>query len=80
MIAGHISVPNYKKNDHPWRWRVLWQVISSHFDFGHVVVVKELGLAIIPSDPHARPIAGCDGALISQAVMPSDALPDSQFL
>lgn len=59
-----------------WRFRQLLQISSSHFDFGHVVVVKELVFPIIPGNPHARPIASCDCALISRAVVPGDALPN----
>jgi hypothetical protein len=48
-------------------WRVsakLRQIGSGYFDFAHVVVVEELVLAIVPFDPHARPIAGTCRALI----------------
>jgi hypothetical protein len=57
----------------------LLQISSSHLDFGHVVVVKELILSIIPCDPHARPVAGCDGTLIGLAVMPCYALADFEL-
>ena len=33
-------------------------------------------LAVVPFDPHARPIAGTYRALIVRAVMPSNALAD----
>ena len=39
-------------------------------------MVKELVLAVVPFDPHARPIAGTYCALIVRAVMPSNALAD----
>jgi hypothetical protein len=57
----------------------LLQISSSHLDFGHVVVVKELVPSIIPCEPHARPVAGCDGTLIGLAVMPCYALADFEL-
>lgn len=65
--------PQYYRAD-AGEW--LLQLTFRHFDFGHVVVVKELVLAVVPSDPHARPIAGRYRALIVRAVVPSDALAD----
>ena len=43
------------------------------------MVVEELVLAIVPFDPHARPIAGTYRALIVRAVMPSNALADLEL-
>jgi hypothetical protein len=43
------------------------------------LLVKELVLSIIPCDPHARPVAGCDGTLIGFAVMPCYALADFEL-
>jgi len=40
----------------------LLQIASTHFNFIHVVVMEELVFAIIPCDPHARPIARRDFA------------------
>ena len=57
----------------------LRQIGSGYFDFAHVVVVEELVLAIVPFDPHARPIAGTYRALIVRAVMPSNALADLEL-
>ena len=54
----------------------LRQIGFGYFDFAHVVVVEELVLAIVPFDPHARPIAGTYGALIVRAVVPSNTLAD----
>lgn len=51
----------------------------SDFNFTHIVVVKELVLAVIPSDPYARPIAGCYRALIIRAIVPCHALVYPQF-
>jgi hypothetical protein len=42
--------------------------------FGHVVVMKKLGLTVVPLDLHARPIGSDDRALIRCAVMPSHAV------
>jgi hypothetical protein len=53
---------------------------NANFDFGHVVVVKKLVFAIVPCDPHPRPIAGCDCSLIGCAIMPSDSMADFQSL
>jgi len=50
-----------------------------YFDFGHVVVMKELLFAVIPIDVHARPIGPFEGALIGRAIKPSHALADFQF-
>ena len=52
------------------------QVRFGYFDFAHVIVMEELVLAVVPFDPHARPIAGTYRALIVRAVMPSNALAD----
>jgi hypothetical protein len=38
--------------------------------------MEELVLAVVPFDPHARPIAGTYRPLIVRAVMPSNALAD----
>jgi hypothetical protein len=43
-------------------------------------VVEELVLAIVPFDPHARPIADTYRALIVRAVMPNNALADLETL
>jgi len=64
--SPHIAAP----------WLALLRISFSRLDFGHVVVVKELVLAIIPCDPHARPVAGCDGTLIGRTVMPCYTLAD----
>lgn len=52
------------------------QIRSGHFDFVHIIVMKELVLAVVPFDSHARPVAGTYRALIVCAVMPSNALAD----
>jgi hypothetical protein len=47
-------------------------------NFGHIVVVKKLGLTVVPIDLHAGPIGSDDRALIDRAVMPSHAVADFQ--
>jgi len=48
--------------------------------FGHVVVMKKLGLTVVPLDLRARPIGSDDRALIGRAVMPSHAVAGFQSL
>ena len=60
--------------------RTLLQIALRHFDFGHVVVVKKIVLAVIPGDPHAGPIASRDRAPIRLAIVPGDALADLELL
>ena len=48
--------------------------------FGHVVVMKKLGLTVVPLDLHARPIGSDDRALTGRAVMPSHAVAGFQSL
>jgi hypothetical protein len=57
----------------------LRQIGFGYFDFAHVVVVEELGLAVIPVDPHARPIAGTYRALIVRAAAPRNTLADLEL-
>src|SRR5262249_50215448 len=47
--------------------------------FGHVVVMKKLGLTVVPVDLHARPIGSDDRALIRRAVMPGHAVAEFQL-
>jgi hypothetical protein len=48
---------------------------NANFDFAHVVVVKKLVFAIIPCDPHPRPIAGCDCPLVGCATCQATSWP-----
>src|SRR5262249_47742096 len=43
-----------------------------------VVMMKKLGLTVVPLDLHARPIGSDHRALIRRAVMPSHAVADFQ--
>ena len=52
------------------------QIRFGYLDFAHIIVMEELVLAVVPFDPHARPIAGTYRALIVRAVMPGNALAD----
>jgi hypothetical protein len=49
---------------------------SGYFDFTHIIVMKELVLAVVPFNAHAGPVAGTYGALIVSAVMPGNTLAD----
>jgi hypothetical protein len=62
------------------RWQIELQTSLARgaTHFGHIVVVKKLGLTVVPIDLHAGPIGSDVRAPIGRAVMPRHAVADFQ--